>query len=227
MIKVYKVAQQPDAKFKKDQQALDRLPGIFDVEENPATELRRFFERGELPVFIVHSSRNTLGWKLEPSDGDLKTWLPIFIEGLKERTHPHRFIAEIGCMQMIEKGSEILPEMIPSLTLPIAHALRTGDFPTMRVTLKILILMLKTNPKVAEELLPFLNRILRPLFQILLKNHPDDLSVQVNDFLNLIELHGGETAVDCIKYSIPIFDGKITGYTGSTNFVKIRESFEK
>ena len=225
MIKVFKIAEQPITKTGIDlNAALDSPPRIFDAEQNAATELRRYFERGELPFFIVHASKNRLAWKFEPVAADFKKWLPIFIDGLKERTKQLRFIAENGCIEMIKKAGEMLPELIPAITLPAALALRTRDVPTMRVTVKILTLMLKGHPRVAEEMLPYINRILRPLFLVILKDSPDDLSVAVNDMLSLIEDRGGDNSVACIKYSIPIFDGQVNGYDGSIPLVKIPPS---
>lgn len=51
----------------------------------PNTELRRFYERGDLPINIDHAGvKSKLQWKVEISKLDYHHYLPIFFDGLRE-----------------------------------------------------------------------------------------------------------------------------------------------
>lgn len=51
----------------------------------PNTELRRFYERGDLPINVDHAGvKSKLQWKVEISKLDYHHYLPIFFDGLRE-----------------------------------------------------------------------------------------------------------------------------------------------
>ena len=62
----------------------------------PNTELRRFYERGDLPIQVDHGGVvNRLAWKVEIQKLDFHHYLPIFFDGLRE----------IRCSQSITRHS--------------------------------------------------------------------------------------------------------------------------
>jgi hypothetical protein len=72
----------------------------------PNTELRRFYERGDLPIQIDHGGvANRLAWKVEIQKLDFHHYLPIFFDGLREQEMPYAFVAEQGVMDMLEAGA--------------------------------------------------------------------------------------------------------------------------
>ena len=72
----------------------------------PNTELRRFYERGDLPIQIDHGGvANRLAWKVEIAKLDFHHYLPIFFDGLREEEEPYAFVAEQGVLDMLEAGA--------------------------------------------------------------------------------------------------------------------------
>lgn len=58
----------------------------FRVRHNPAnSELRSAFERGDVPVNIVHGTKGRLGWKVPLEQLDVAFYLPLFASGLRVR----------------------------------------------------------------------------------------------------------------------------------------------
>lgn len=52
----------------------------------PPTDFRMFYDRGDLPVAIEHTAAgNKILWKAEIPALDLHHYLPIFVEGLREK----------------------------------------------------------------------------------------------------------------------------------------------
>jgi len=61
----------------------------------PNTELRRFYERGDLPCQIDHRGvHNKLAWKVEIDKLDFHHYLPLFFDGLREEEEPYVFVCE-------------------------------------------------------------------------------------------------------------------------------------
>ena len=64
--------------------------GAYARRRNPPnTELRRFYERGDLPCQIDHRGvTNKLAWKVEIDKLDFHHYLPLFFDGLREEEEP-------------------------------------------------------------------------------------------------------------------------------------------
>lgn len=86
----------------------------------PNTELRKYYERSDLPLVILQSARAKLQWKIEVPRLDYHHYLPVFFTGLRENEEPYRFIAEEGIYDMLAFGGEakVLP-VVPQLIIPI------------------------------------------------------------------------------------------------------------
>lgn len=99
----------------------------FAPRENPAnTTMRRLYERGDLPCRIEHGLRRTLVWRVPEETLDLKYYLPIFFDGIREEEEPYCTIAEQGVDDLLRIGGEdrVLP-ILPRLIVPIRNALNT------------------------------------------------------------------------------------------------------
>ena len=104
----------------------------------PASEFRRFYDRGDLPIAIEHGPQNKIYWKVDVSQLDYHHYLPIFFEGIREKNDPYRFLSIQGVSDMLEKGGPKVLPVIPQLIIPIKTALNTRDQEIIAVTLKIL-----------------------------------------------------------------------------------------
>jgi hypothetical protein len=80
----------------------------------PASEFRRYYDRGDLPIIIEHAgSGNRIAWKVDIADLDLHHYLPVFFEGLWEKSDPYRFLAVQGVFDILEKGAGKVLSVIP------------------------------------------------------------------------------------------------------------------
>eukprot|EP01138_Halocafeteria_seosinensis_P007728 gb/GECG01007896.1/.p1 GENE.gb/GECG01007896.1/~~gb/GECG01007896.1/.p1 ORF type:complete len:313 (+),score=40.31 gb/GECG01007896.1/:1-939(+) len=188
----------------------------------PNTELRRFYERGDLPITILQGVHNRIQWKIEVTKLDFHHYLPIFVDGLRENEEPYRFIAEEGTYDMVLHGGshKILP-VVPQIVLPLKNALNTRDFDVMVRVLKILQTMVENNELVGEALVPYFRQILPVISMFKDKNlnlgdgieysqrKKQNLGDLIEDTLQKLEVHGGEDAFINIKYIVPTYESVV------------------
>jgi len=184
-----------------------------------ATEFRRFYDRGDLPVQIAHrGTGNLISWKVDIEKLDYHHYLPIFFDGLREKEDPYRFLSVQGVYDMLDKGgSKILP-VVPQLIIPIKKALNTRDKQVIASTLKVLQSLVLAGEMIGEALVPYYRQIL-PVFNIfknkrLNSGHAIDYAQRkrlnlgdlIDETLEILEIHGGEDSFINIKYMIPTFE---------------------
>ncbi len=99
------------------------VAGAFNERNIPASEFRRFYDRGDLPIAIEHGPQNRIYWKVEIQQLDYHHYLPIFFEGIREKQDPYRFLAVQGVFDMLEKGGAKVLPVIPQLIIPIKSKL--------------------------------------------------------------------------------------------------------
>lgn len=187
------------------------------------TLLREQYDRGVLPIKVLHSgSINKIQWTTEPSSLDLKAVFPVFIDGLREKIDPYRFLAILGSFDIIEKSTtERIVETIPLIIQPLKMALNTRDLDIIAVCLKFLLKLLTTHPEVGKYLVPYYRQVL-PIFNIMRgvnKNLHDkieynqrkglNISDLITETLNLMETTGGDDAFINIKYMVPTYESCI------------------
>lgn len=204
--------------------------GAFKPRPNPPnTELRRFYERGDLPVQIDHGGVcNRLAWKVEIQKLDFHHYLPIFFDGLREEEQPYAFVAEQAVLDMLEAGHHKVLPVIPQLIIPIKTALNTREKAVIVKTLKILqsLVTCDTADKggsglVGQALVPYYRQIL-PVLNIFINNTENlgdgidygqrkrgNLGELITETLELFEIHGGEDAFINIKYLVPTYQSVV------------------
>jgi len=195
----------------------------------PNTELRRFYERGDLPIQIDHGGvANRLAWKVEIQKLDFHHYLPIFFDGLREQEMPYAFVAEQGVMDMLEAGAHKVLPVIPQLIIPIKTALNTRERDVIVKILKILQALVKCDVGVSggagligQALVPYYRQIL-PVMNIFINKHDNlgdgidysqrkriNLGELIIDTLEQLEIHGGEDAFINIKYLVPTYQSVV------------------
>lgn len=195
----------------------------------PNTELRRFYERGDLPIQIDHGGvANRLAWKVEIQKLDFHHYLPIFFDGLRECELPYSFVAEQGVMDMLEAGAHKVLPVIPQLIIPIKTALNTRDTEVIVKVLKVLQALVNCDVAVnggagliGQALVPYYRQIL-PILNIFINKNNNlgdgidysqrkrhNLGELINQTLEQLELHGGEDAFINIKYLIPTYQSVV------------------
>merc|ERR1719396_223776 len=92
----------------------------------PASEFRRFYDRGDLPLSVFHGAvGGKIAWKVDIDKLDYHHYLPIFFDGCREMEDPYRFLAVQGTFDMLEKGGTKILPVVPQLIIPIKVALYT------------------------------------------------------------------------------------------------------
>lgn len=195
----------------------------------PNTELRRFYERGDLPIQIDHGGvANRLAWKVEIAKLDFHHYLPIFFDGLREEEEPYAFVAEQGVLDMLEAGAHKVLPVIPQLIIPVKTALNTRQKGVIVKILKILIALVNADAAVAggagligQALVPYYRQIL-PVFNLFINNNENlgdgidysqrkrnNLGQLINETLEQLEINGGEDAFINIKYLVPTYQSVV------------------
>jgi len=86
----------------------------------PSSEFRKFYDRGDLPISVMHSGSGAkLFWKNKPANLDYHHFLPKFFDGIREKQDPYRFLAIQGTIEMLEHGGAKILPVIPQLIIPI------------------------------------------------------------------------------------------------------------
>lgn len=204
-------------------QAPPPVAGAFAVRNvMKPTEFRRFYDRGDMPVQVgFDGTFRKVQWKVNFSKLDYHHYLPIFMDGIREKKDPYKFLARTGTYDLLAKGGAKLLSVVPQLIIPIKAALGTRDPEIVCEMLKVLQKLVVSADMIGEALVPYYRQIL-PVFN-LLKNknvnigdridysqqkreNPSDL---IDETLELFEIHGGEDAFINIKYMIPTYESKV------------------
>lgn len=187
----------------------------------PMSEFRRFYDRGDLPIIIEHSGSGCkLKWTkdVDLTQLDYHHYLPIFFEGIREKTEPYRFLAVQGIFELLEHGQARVLPVIPQLIIPIKVALNTRDKDIICITLKVLQRLVTCSETIGEALVPYYRQILPILNLFKDSNHntgdkidysqrkENNLGDLIQETLELFEQCGGEDAFINIKYMIPTYE---------------------
>ncbi|CAJ1423426.1 unnamed protein product [Effrenium voratum] len=197
--------------------------GAFKRRPIEPSEFRRFYDRNDLPIQIMHTgTQNRIAWKVDVEKLDYHHYLPIFFDGLREKEEPYRFFAVEGVYNLLEKGgSKILP-VVPQLIIPIKKALNTRDTEVMVTTMKVLQTLVLSAEMVGEALVPYYRQILPVLniFKSATKSTFDqmdysqrkrmDIGALIDETLEILETHGGEDAFINIKYMVPTYESCVS-----------------
>jgi hypothetical protein len=186
--------------------------------KNAHTEFRRFYDRGDIPVRLVHTAfKNTIAWTVDPAVLDYQHYLPLFFDGLREKEEPYRFFARKGTWALLKHGGTRVLQVIPQVVVPLKKALDTRDLTILPCALRTLQKLVKSSDLAGEALIPFYRQLLPVLNEFILCNkHLGDLieygqrkKVNIGDLINetleVLELNGGPEAFINIQYMIPTY----------------------
>lgn len=184
------------------------------------TEFRKAYERGVIPIKIQHTGTlNKIEWESDPREADLKFLLPLFVDGLKEKLDPFRFLAILGSLELIECAeTQKLLECLALIIMPIKTALNTRDEDIIVLVCKFLQKLLISHQALGKFLVPYYRQLL-PIFNIFKTRNSNirdkieysqRLNTNVGDIidetLGLMEVTGGKDAFINIKYLIPTYE---------------------
>lgn len=97
---------------------------VFEERDLGPTEFRRFYDRGDLPIAVLHKAGgNKVLWKVPIDKLDYSHFLPIFFDGLREIHQPYEFLAREALLAMLKEGGPRILPVVPQLIIPIKSAL--------------------------------------------------------------------------------------------------------
>jgi hypothetical protein len=152
-------------------------------------------------------------------------YFPIFLEGIKEKEDPYRFLAVQGVYDLIDSADEakLLP-VIPESIIPLKQALNTRDPEVIATACKIIqgmVLVGEGSENVGAAFVPFYRNLL-PIMNVFKSSNRNTggefdygqrkrlcLGDLIDETLQLLEEYGGEDAFLNIKYMIPTYESVI------------------
>jgi hypothetical protein len=112
--------------------------GAFQPRRIPVSDFRLHYDRGDLPILVEHEMGAKIKWKEESFEKfNYQLFLPIFVDGVREKTDPYRFLAIQGTFDLLEKVGDNVVKVIPQLILPLKAALNTRDVEVISIALKV------------------------------------------------------------------------------------------
>lgn len=112
--------------------------GAFNQRSIPVSDFRLHYDRGDLPILVQHERGTKIKWKDSKFDDfNFQLFLPIFIDGIREKTDPYRFLAIQGTFDLLKVVKDNIVKIIPQLILPLKAALNTRDVEIIAVALKV------------------------------------------------------------------------------------------
>ena len=120
--------------------ATDKPPraGALNPRRIPVSDFRLHYDRGDLPILVEHERGTKIKWK-DPSfeKFNFQLYLPIFVDGIREKSDPYRFLAIQGTFDLLDHVKDNVVKVIPQLILPLKAALNTRDVEIIAVALKV------------------------------------------------------------------------------------------
>lgn len=149
-----------------------KISGAFKPRYITPSTFRLHYDRGDLPIMVNHEKGKTsIAWKgdffKEDSETlfDFKYFLPVFVDGIREKTDPYRFLAIQGTFFLLEQVKDAIIKVIPDLIPPLKTALNTRDDEIIAVTLKVIQKLVLSSDLAGDVLVPFYRQLL-PIFNL-------------------------------------------------------------
>jgi hypothetical protein len=113
--------------------------GAFNPRKIPVSDFRLHYDRGDLPIFVEHDRGTKIRWKESNFEKfNFQLYLPIFIDGIREKAEPYRFLAIQGTFDILDNIHDNVVKVIPQLILPLKCALNTRDVEIIGIALKVI-----------------------------------------------------------------------------------------
>ena len=130
--------------LKKDATEKPPKAGAFNPRRIPVSDFRLHYDRGDLPILVEHERGTKIKWKDPKFEKfNFQLYLPIFVDGIREKTDPYRFLAIQGTFDLLDHVKDSVVKVIPQLILPLKAALNTRDVEIIAVALKVYIYLFR------------------------------------------------------------------------------------
>ena len=122
---------------------------------------RERYDSGAIPIAVAHRGVNAVTWRADPGSLDASTYLPLFVEGMRETRHPYRLLAVRGASELSRAcGERALLEALPRMVLPLKAALEDDDPAVVAVALEFTRELANGSSVIGEALVPYYRQLL-------------------------------------------------------------------
>eukprot|EP00392_Amoebophrya_sp_AT5.2_P016587 g16860.t1 len=198
------------------------IPNLtFDSLQDPGSKFRKMFERGDLPIAIKHGAKMTLEWRIPVESINTRIFLPIFIDGIRERKFPFNYVSFEGTMSMIKSlNEERLLSALPEAMQSIHRNMVEKDRNVICKCIKVLRELVPRGPAIGEAMIPHYKLFL-PILNLFVcewrnlgdemdfaQRHEDgrNIAIMSQELLQLLERAAPDAAFFNIKYAIPTYE---------------------
>ncbi|PNW86730.1 hypothetical protein CHLRE_02g095115v5 [Chlamydomonas reinhardtii] len=170
------------------------------------------------------SGFTTWGCEL-PGEVEPATWLPVFMDGIREYEEPYRFLAIRGSEDLMYKAGDTLHQFADALVAPLKVALDTREPTTVAVALQLMNNAITLDPEVAAVWAPHYWQFAQVLN--LFRSRGGGLVVDLGynrravascarlatQFMTDFEIAGGQLATAAVRRYSPGHDPAVTDAT--------------
>lgn len=203
------------------------LAGSLLPKHNPPADFKDMYGDGSLPVRAAGAAESgELRW-IDPITGaevprhhvDARRWMPVLIEGLRDAHPAGAYIALRGAIELAGTASRngSLPPLMPSLAPALKAALDLKELSCVCAALRLLTLILRSEPRCGKALRPHYKVLLPALSAYKVVGKQPDLGDEVeysqhrqinvldlvDETLEVMEKAGGPGAGELIKSYVP------------------------
>ncbi|CAD7975330.1 unnamed protein product [Amoebophrya sp. A25] len=198
------------------------IPNLtFDALQDPGTKFRKMFERGDLPIGLKHGARMSLEWRVPVENVNVQIYLPVFLDGIRERKFPFNYVSYEGSISMIRSlPQERLLPALPEAMASIHRNMAEKDRDVICKCIKLMRELIPRGPDIGEAMIPFYKLFL-PILNLFVcewrnlgdqmdyaQRHEDgrNIAIMSQELLQLLERAAPENAFFNIKYQIPTYE---------------------
>ncbi|GLC39864.1 hypothetical protein PLESTB_001290800 [Pleodorina starrii] len=181
-------------------------------------------------------TRSFVSWGPEPpAELDLPSWLPIFIDGVREYDEPYRFIAIRGSEELLLKAGDTLHNFAERLVSPFRSALHTREPTCVAVALQLMSTALALDRRLATSWAAHYWQFAQVL-NLFRSSRAGSLLVDFGyntrslattrrlaaDFMDAFQVAGGELAAAAVRRYSPGHDPAVTDAVMARQAAKAR-----
>ena len=199
----------------KETKDMPKSSGALKPRFITASNFRLHYDRGDLPIQVMHDKGAKIKWNEDAfEDFNYKIFLPIFVDGIREKTDPYRFLAIQGTFDLLDRVKDAVIKVIPDLIPPLKAALNTRDPEIITIALKVIQKLVLSSDLAGDVLVPFYRQLL-PVFNMY-KNKNSNLGDKfeycqrkkqnlgdlIQETLEIMEMNGGDVGLflNCYYY---------------------------
>ena len=204
-----------DAFAPKGDPRLSSIPHVFEGTPDSGTAFRTAYEAGRVPATILRGTKPRVAWVTPIEEVNVVSNLPLFLDGVREKIEPFRFVACTGASELIACALPAdIVSCLPDCVVALRKALVTQDRDSMAQAVILIKELTLKDSSVAKALVPFYRMLLTTLSKFkgfkrctfdrmdFAKKDGRVIGELIEETLDALAATGGAHAVANIKYLV-------------------------